>query len=137
MEVLLPVGKGIAFHPVDTMPRSVQLQVLTGLLHETEAVVLSIQDQTAQQAALAELYEVLAANEDYTRKAHCTVWYQHLAEKCVKQFRARLKEGKAGAATAATAKSRSGKGGGRAWSGLWGLARARPNVGGGSVGAVT
>ncbi|GAQ91424.1 hypothetical protein KFL_007830010, partial [Klebsormidium nitens] len=54
----------------------VDIQGLTGLLHETEAMVLSISDQSAQQAALAELYEVLATNEDYTRKAHCSVWYQ-------------------------------------------------------------
>ncbi|GAQ84329.1 hypothetical protein KFL_001850040 [Klebsormidium nitens] len=103
----------------------VDIQVLTGLLHETEAVVLFISDQSAQQAALAELYEVLAANEDYTRKAHCTVWYQQLAAKCVAQFRARVREGKAGVARI---KSKDGAGG-RSWPRTWGLSRPRQSVG--------
>lgn len=95
--------------------------------------MLSISDQTAQQAALAELYEVLAANEDYTRKAHCTVWYQQLAAKCVAQFRARVKAGRAGTARV---KPRDGAGG-RSWPRTWGLSRGRPERIAGDEDAIT
>ena len=60
----------------------VDFQFLTDAIDLTEEVVMACGDARTQGLACDCIHEVLTGSDDYTRKATCALWYQHLAAKC-------------------------------------------------------
>lgn len=57
----------------------VEFQFLSDIMDLTEETVLGCSDRHLQHAACDCIHEVLTGSDDYTRKAKCAFWYQHLA----------------------------------------------------------
>ena len=60
----------------------VEFQFLTDAMEMTKQVVMACSDASAQSTACDCIHEVLTGSDDYTRKATCALWYQHLAAEC-------------------------------------------------------
>ena len=71
----------------------VEFQFLPDALITTGGVVLGCNNSDVQLSACNCVYEVLMASDDYTRKAKCAQWYQHLAADCAQRSGERLGSG--------------------------------------------
>ena len=60
----------------------VEFQFLTDAMKMTQQVVMACSNASTRSAACDCIHEVLTGSDDYTRKATCALWYQHLAAEC-------------------------------------------------------
>lgn len=61
----------------------VEFQFLQDAMAVTEDVVMASNVEGVQTSACQCIHEVLTGSDDYTRKATCALWYQHLAASCI------------------------------------------------------